>query len=671
MTAPDRDAECERFVADLLDHMSHAEKAGQLTIQTAPDPADRAACDLFDADLRSGRIGCVTGHRDVEEAERLQRIALEETRLGIPLLFPAPTGHGLATVLPAPIAAAASWDEDAVEAAEAVIAQEAGTRGINWSLSPSFVLSAPGDASIPNNSLGEQVEIAARLAAARMRGIQGTKGRQKLGLLGCLDLTELFARPVPLSHSEAIAIVRIVNAVAGGSNVGSMAIDGLTAERRRTIDALFRVIMGPGGYDGILLPGWAALSETVSSRSAEVHRKGVPFDALLHALESGRITKNEIDDAVARVLRTKYRLGLFEAAYRAPSKRNSHPLPTPIHNRETALALARLCPVLMRNDPALLPLGIDSGEVLLVGPAASDRHLPLAGSPGLAASVIDGFEHLGIPHRYVSGLALRENGGSLREMRAADGMAIGMAGEAARRSGTVVAVLANDETGDFGEAQHNLLSVLASNNPRLVLVNLGPRPVDPLVHGKPLPSVLHAGALGSTSGHAIAELLSGEFSPSGKLPVSVPGELRMGGLPFGFGLGYADFALTELSVQTGTASIHFFVNLRNVSDREGSETVQLYLRRMTGKVGDPPLELADFRRLTLRPGQIETVVFEIGRAEIGRYAPDGSFRVEPGSYEFFIGLNARRGLQTELDISPDLARALAHSVLHRRPARRA
>ena len=671
MTARDREAECERFVADLLGMMSAEEKAGQLAIQSAPDPNDRAACDQFDVDLRSGRIGSVTGLDDAEQAERLQRIAQDKTRLGIPLLFPAATGHGLATVLPTPLAAAASWDEERIEAAEAVVGQEAAARGINWSLSPSFVLSTPGATAIPSHSLGEQALLAARLTAARIRGFQGSPGGQATGRLGTLDLTDLLARPGAITDSDAAAILQIVNVVATQGRVGSIAIDELSAERRRTVEAAFRVLVGPGGYDGILLPEWAALSDALPAHGRDTRSKGVPLDALVEALARGRISKARIDDAVGRVLRAKYRLGLFEAAHAATARRVVHALPTPIHNRETALALARHCPVMLRNEPALLPLGIDSGDILLVGPGASDRHLPLAGSPGLAASVIDGFEHLGIPHRYVSGLALRDNGSSLREMMAADGMAIGMAGEAARRSGTVVAVLANDETGAFGAAQHNLLSVLASANPRLVLVNLGPRPVDPWLQGKPLASVLHAGALGTASGHAIAEILSGECSPSGKLPVSIGAEQGRGGLPFGYGLGYAECALTDLTLRNEQSSLQVFVNLRNVSECAGSEVVQMYLRRTTQTTGEQPLELVDFRKLALRPGQVETVAFEIGREEIGRYQPDGSFRVEAGIYDVFVGLDAQRGLAARVEIGPDFARAIAHAALHRRPARRA
>ena len=655
------DTECERLVADLLGYMTPAEKAGQLAMCPAPTLEDREATDTIVDDIREGRVGCVHGIVDREQADYFQKVARDESRLGIPLLFPARTGQGLDTILPSPLAASASWDTDSVEAAEAIVAQEAATRGINWSLSPKLALSSPA-ASTPPSSAGEDIHLAATMAVARIRGLQGDAAKSEARLLASLDLSGLVQR-ADEAVADPVLLLRFACAAATSGKVAAMNIERLSAGNRGVVADALRVLNAPGGFDGIMLTQWQDIADALAEEDCDAATEGVPCQALVTALERGTINEALIDEAVGRVLRAKFRHGLLRAALAAPALRPSRALPTPVHNREAALSLARRCPVLTRNDPALLPLGIDSGDVLLVGPAASDRHAPMPGGDDLAASVIDGLEQLGIPHRYVPGLALRDNGNPLGGMIAADPMAIGMASEAAKRAGTVILVLNNDDTGALGEAQEQLLGALVNANPRLVVVNIGPCPLDPWFSGRPLASVLHAGRLGLMSGHAIAELLAGEFAPCGKLPVAIPATSRHEGLPFGHGLNYADFALTNLAIEHGRDRLHAFVDLRNVAEREGTEVVQLYLRR-PGESEDAARELVDFQRLSLRGGQVETLVFDIGREELGRHSSDGSFRVDEGRIEIFVGLSSRRGMTIELDISAELARAIAHTGIH-------
>lgn len=655
------DPECERLVADLLAYMTPAEKAGQIAMARAPAPENREACDVLVDDIKQGRVGCVHSIADREQAEFLQNIARDETRLGIPLLFPAHIGQGLDTVLPSPLATVASWDVDSVETADAIIAQEAQTRGINWALGPGIRIDGNG-AATPARSSGEDIHLAAAMAVARIRGLQGASSSNEAHLLAQLDLSDMVARPDG-QGGDPVTLLRLAYAAINGGNVASLNLGRLTASKQLELGKALRTLAAPGSFDGILLTRWEEIVHMLGAEDADVTRDGIPYNALVDALATNSIDSDIIDDAVARVLRAKFRHGMLRAAFAAPLARISRSLPTPVHNREAALALARRCPVLLRNDPMLLPLGIDSGDILLVGPAAGDRHTPMPDDQGLAASVLDGLEQLGIPHRYVPGLALRDNGNAPGPMIAADSMAIGMANEAAKRAGTVILVIANDEHGDFGEAQEQLLAALVNANPRLVVVNIGPCPVDPFFARNALASHLHAGQLGMMSGHAIAELLAGEFAPCGKLPVSIAASGASPGLPFGHGLNYADFALTNLSIERGKDRLHAFVDLRNVSEREGTEVVQLYLRR-TDPAQEAPLELADFQRLSLRGGQVETLVFDIGRDELGRYTKDGSFLVEEGPVEIFVGLSRERGMSASVTIEADLARAVAYSKIH-------
>lgn len=649
------DTERERVVSDLLAIMSPLEKAGQLAIQQAPRPDDRDGMDLLARDLRDGRIGTVSGIASREQAEFLQLVAQNESRLGIPLLFPAETGTGFDTIFPTPFASSASWDMDALAAAEAVVAHEGETKGFNWALSPEIALTSSQDETLVQ-SCGEEVFLAARIAAARVRGLQSNEAQPTLA---CLELTD--------GTAEARAQLAIAMAAISSAKVGSIAFDGIAAEARSRIEKAFSFLKGPGGYDGILLSEWQAIVHDLVGEGLKADRRGVPVDLLVDAMRSQRIDRERVDNAVARVLRAKFRLGLLSAAHASPFGRQASALPTPVHNREIALDVAKRCAVLLRNEPDLLPLGIDSGDLLLVGSAAGDRRIPLAGRDGIAASVIDGLEQLGIPHRYVPGLALRDNGDSSDRMITADSMAIGMASEAAKRAGTIVMVLAGNERGDIGEANEKLLSALFSANPKLVLLTLGPKPIDPLVNGKHLPSILHAGQLGTMSGHALAELITGEAAPSGKLPIAIPGPDGGPGIPFGHGLTYSDFALTNLAYEVGRDRIYAYADLRNLSEREGVETVQLFLRRLA-QPGERPaagrMPLADFQRVRLRPGEREMLTFEIGRDEIGEYSGDGRFHVEAGDFELFLGLSSQRGLACEFELPAEVARAMAGVGVH-------
>ncbi|EDL49365.1 glycoside hydrolase family 3 C-terminal domain-containing protein [Erythrobacter sp. SD-21] len=667
MSAPATSTECERVVADLLALMTPREKAGQLAMRAHPDADGRDEVERFMSDLCAGHVGTVTGVPSREQADHLQALAREDTRLGIPLLIPAETGTGIDTIFPSPLAMAACWDMDLIESAEGVVAQEVSSLGANWAFSPEIALTGSG-AVAGEPCCGMHIHLAAQIAAARIRGLQGGGARRSPSVLSCLELSGMGDATATGGSAcrevKAICALELAQAAIAGGSVGAIAFDGMSGETRRKVEQAFRVLKGPGGFDGILLSEWDALALELTGAETAGRRAGVPFDALVAALETSDDIAHRVDDLVARVLRAKFRLGLLRSAFSKDGQGHGHALPTPVHNREIALKLASRSAVLLRNSPALLPLGIDSGDILVVGFAASDRAGPLDGCAGIAASVLDGLEQLGIPHRYVPGLALRGSDKAVSNMIAADRMAIGMACEAAKRAGTVVLVLAAPENGQLGEADEALLGALASANERLVVVNIGAVPLDPKVCGKPLPTVLHAGKLGTMAGHAIAEILTGETAPSGKLPLALPATDGTAGLPFGHGLTYADFALTDLAIELGRERIYASALLRNAGEVDGTETVQLFLERTddeaTGSTGQP-MRLVDFQRVRLRPGGAETLTFELGRQELGRYRIDGSFHVEPGDLVLSMGLSSARAMRASLQLTPDLARSIASS----------
>ena len=659
---PDPDG--ERVVSDLLAYMTTEEKAGQLTIVSAPDPQDRAEVERFTQALRSGRVTAVEGIGSKIQAEAFQQIAIEESRLGIPLLFPMETGTGIETIFPAPLAAAASWDMDAISNAEAVIAREAHALGCNWAL-------APDAGDLPSAMHAEdghesQVDLVAALAAARVRGLQGLGDPSHEGVLACLDLSPIIGKAAAgrAQGKEIAEAMRVAAKVAEQGYLGSISVGGGTVQQRREARKAFSFLEAAGAFDGIILSEWKALA--AAARDSEPIESGdsMPVDALVAAVEKGKIPLARLDDAVTRVLRAKYALGLFTLPLGKEAVRSRGSLPTPIQNRETALTLAKRSIVLLRNEPAMLPLGFDSGDLLVIGAPASDRRAPLAGRTGHAASLIDGLEQLGVPHKFAPGLALRHDNDGIGRMIEADSMAIGMACEAAKRARTVIVTLGPREGSELAEAERQLLASLRTVTDRIVLVTLGAAPLDPIIGSEPLACVLHAGQLGTMSGHAIAEILTGEAAPTGKLPVEMKASAQSHGLPFGHGLHYADFALTDFTLDLASDRVVASVSIRNLAEVAGVETVQLYLRRYRGNHLPSRLHLRGFQRISLAPGERRSVTFEIGREEIGQHREDGRYFAEGGRYDVRIGLSSKRVLGGEIEVPDAIARAMTSSFGH-------
>ncbi len=325
-----------------------------------------------------------------------------------------------------------------------------------------------------------------------------------------------------------------------------------------------------------------------------------------------------------------------------------------------ALEAARHSIVLLRNEPALLPLTLDSGAILVVGNAAGDRKLPVGGTDTEATSLLEGLDALGVAHNQVPGLALRrsQEDAPIDKLVEADRMAIGMASEAARRAGTVIVCLG--EIGSRCEAQRTLLDAVHAANPNIVLVTLGQRPFDPVVRGGKLPAVIHAGGLGSMSGHAIADVLTGEFAPRGRLPMALVDTSGIG-LSLGHGLGYSDFGLGDTAIELRHDRVTVSAMLHNVGNREGTETVQVYLRRPRGR-GQTANGLVDFQRISLEAGESRQLLFELGAGELGRFEPDGQFVVEAGTYEVSVGLSEARAHSVRLTIPQALTEGMERGL---------
>ncbi|QYJ07766.1 glycoside hydrolase family 3 C-terminal domain-containing protein [Qipengyuania flava] len=653
----DHAAERERFVEDLLAIMTQEEKIGQLVLQPSPDAGDSGDVRHIRDQLRRGQLCGLLENGSPGDLANLQRIAIEETRLGIPLLVAAPVARGTELVMPSPFALASTWEPSLADRSARIVSSEARHTGRNWLLGPDVALSVSPKDKYLASSWGASARLAQSLASATVRGLEH---RDEGGgsALACLRVDD----PSWTGRHSARRLdekLRLVAGVLREASPASVALDAVTQDafdlRNVPEDPKFAV-GGPGGFEGIDLAEWAEIARLAGQDLGEAPYVGLSVGAVDAAVKDGRIPTLMLDDAVRRVLGAKYDLGLFRSE--GPVE-DAQPAPPKQRGRTVALDAARHAIVLLRNDPALLPLTVDSGEILIVGLAAGDRRLPMGDSEAEGTSLIDGLEALGLAHKYVPGLALRQDrrAGSADRLVNADRMAIGMASEAARRSRTVIVALG--EIRELGEAQRTLLESLRAANANIILVTLGTYPLDPEVSGAKLPCVLHAGQLGTMSGHALAEVLTGEFAPRGRLPIALA-DKGTAGLSLGHGLGYSDFALGETALELSHDRLVLSTVLHNVGEREGTETVQLYVRRPEGR-GYGPRELADFQRLSLVAGESRRLLFEIGGNHLGEFARDGSFAIRPGTYELGVGLSEERASPLEIAVPQAVAEAMARA----------
>lgn len=656
--SPDHAAKRERFTEDLLAIMTVEERVGQLVVAVAPDPEDEAGRLDIRSRLGRGLLGGLVGPSSAECLAALQQFAIEESRLGIPLLRAEMLGQGEAVTMPSAFALAASWSPEIVEQVARVIAAEARSCGTNWLLGPVVGRSTSHDDEHLSASWGSSSLLIRCLASAMVRGIQYGE-EDAVGVMACLRLDD----PSWADRRDAQKFaekLRIAAGILRETPPGSIALTPITRPRCDIglgSEGTAFSISRPGGFEGIDLAAWGEIARASGQEPDETLVTDLSVDGVVAALGDGRVSSRQLDEAVRRVIRAKYDLGLFDM-----DEPQASPAPLVPFERARAIALdaARSSIVLLRNDPALLPLDIGSGDILVVGRAATDRSLPSGGKGIQGVSLLDGLEAIGLAHKYVPGLALRPDTQEAQTgaMIDADRMAIGMASDAARRAGTVIVTCG--ELGSRCEGYRTLVETLRAINPNIVLVTMGSNPCDPVILGEKLPCVLHAGSLGSMAGHAIAEVLTGACSPQGRLPLELT-ESGGPGLSIGHGLSFSDFGIGETHVEPGPDRVVVSTVLHNVGRHEGVETVQVYLRRPKGR-GQSRSELVDFQRVSLAAGESRRLVFEIGGSQLGCFEPDGHFTITPGSYVFSIGLSEARAHSTRLAIPPQLAEAMEREL---------
>ena len=713
-------ADVEGRIDALLTRMTLEEKVGQLAQYSAPFETDpkvqRSKEDEYKALIRRGQVGSLYNYTGAAKVNELQRVAVEESRLKIPIVFAHDVIHGYRTTFPIPLAEASTWDPDLVERAAAASAREATAAGLRWTFGPMMDIARdPRWGRIAEGS-GEDPYLGARMAAARVRGFQGDDYSAPDRMVACpkhyvgygaaeggrdynrTEISEHTLRTVYLPPFRAA-----VEAGAGTIMSAFNDLNGVPASANPF--TLRQVLRREWGFDGVVLSDWEAVSELVNHGAAadradavrEAITAGVDMDMvsgtyakhLPQLVKAGKVPERLVDEAVRRVLRVKFRLGLFERPYADASREASATL-TPEHLR-LALEDARKSIVLLRNEKGLLPLDKGLKSIAVIGPLADERKAPLGpwSASGRAEEVVTVLQ--GLKTRLPGAEILYAKG---TDIEGDDGKGIAEAVAAARRAGLALLVVGEsaEMSGEAGSRayldlpgrQKELVRAVAETGVPVVLVLMNGRPLTISWESAHVPAIVEAWFLGTQTGNAVADVLLGDYNPSGKLPVTFPRTVGQVPIyynhtntgrpptpnnkysskyvdeqytplyPFGFGLSYTTFRYTNLALGAKSiradGRIEVSAEVENTGRVAGDEVVQLYVRDLAASVTRPVRELKGFRRVTLAPGERRRVQFTLTPAELGSYDRQMRFVVEPGAFKVWVGPSSAEGLEGDFEV---------------------
>ena len=683
---------------DLIARMTIVEKVGQLVQRMGGrQRALNSRLGLEELDkVRRGEVGSYLHVAGAEPLRGLQRVAVEESRLGIPLLFAMDVVHGYRTIFPVPLAMAATWDPADIESHARIAAREASAAGLHWTFAPMVdVARDPRWGRVVEGS-GEDAFLGAAMASAQVRGFQGENlaaadtvmaGTKHFGAYGGAeggrdyagaDISERTLREVYLPPFEAAA--------AAGTASYMTAFNALDGVPTTANEALLRgLLRSEWRYDGVLVSDWRSIDELiahgVAGDRAEAARlalaasvdmdmvSDVYADELAALAEADPQVMAQLDEAVRRILAVKRDLGLFADPYQYhDTAREAAVMLTPEHRAE-ARRIAERSIVLLENEGGVLPIAKDAGRIALIGALADDAFTQLGSwrARGQEEDVVSVRSALEAAHPRVSYVA--------------DGVEAAVA--AAREADVVVLALGEDfdrtgEARSFAELglpaeQKDLLAAVAATGKPIVVLLMGGRPLPVPEVAEQADAVLATWFLGVEAGPAIVRTLFGDNNPAGRLPVTFPratgqvpfaydqlpsgrpasedletDTVRYRDLPitplyaFGHGLSYTRFAygpltLDRAAIPADGGEVTMTVPVTNTGRRAGEEVVQLYIRDPLASVSRPVQQLRGFRRVALAPGETRLVSFTLSAEHVALWGMRGRWQIEPGTIELMIG----------------------------------
>ena len=706
------DAVIEKKIDQLLAKMTLEEKIGQMTQYngnssvTGPIKAIPSQVE----DIKNGKVGSMLNVTGAENTRELQKLAVENSRLKIPLIFGLDVIHGYKTIFPIPLAEAASWDLKAIEESARIGAIEATSAGINWTFAPMVDIASDPRWGRVMEGAGEDPYYGSLVTAARVRGFQGSDLSNENSLVACAKHFAGYGaveggreyNTVDMSRRRMNEIYLRPFKAAVDAGVGTLMnafneFEGIPATANSYL--LRDILKGQWKFKGFVVSDWNSIGELVvhgvAKDDAEAAQLAITAgndmdmctaayrNHLADLVKSGKVDVKLVDDAVRRILRIKFRLGLFDNPYK-----NCDPvlekkmLLNPDH-LAASRDVARKSIVLLKNQGQILPLSPDVKTIAVIGPLADSKNDMLGfwsaqGEGKDVVTVLEGIKAAVSPETKV----LYQKGCDINDTKTPvydDAIATALEAD-------VVVMAMGEERDMTGEAsshanigipgkQEELLGYLLKTGKPVVVVLMNGRPLVIPELAKNAPAILETWFLGTEAGNAIADVLFGKYNPSGKLPMSFP--VAVGQIPvyynhentgrpelpnsdrwishyldipnepvfpFGFGLSYTTFEYSGMKLDKTSMgmndSIQVSVSVKNTGKYDGEEVVQLYVRDLVGSVTRPVKELKGFKKLMIKTGETADVTFSLKASDLAFFTKDMSFKAEPGDFKVFVGTNS-------------------------------
>ena len=707
------DSPYESRIKDIISQMTITEKIGQLALRGTSSREKGLPPQLI-SDVKDGKIGAFLNVMDTANIRILQETAINESKYGIPLIFARDVIHGFKTIFPIPLGQAASWNMDIVEEGSRIAALEASSVGIRWTFAPMLDICQDSRWGRIAESPGEDPYLATQLSAAYVNGFQGEDLSDPTTIAACAKHFLAYGAAIGGRdyNTAVLSDENIYNTYlppfeqavdAGVATVMSSfnELNGIPATGNKEI--LTNVLRGKYGFDGFVVSDWESVTEMIAHGYAADENHAAELSAvagmdmemtsraydnhLKSLIEEGKVSEAQLNFYVANILRIKFRMGLFDQPY-IPA---DHPGKLYADNHLAAAKSAAIeSTVLLKND-GTLPLA-NGKRILITGPLADK------GREQLGTWTFDGEGDPTItPVEAIPDAMFIEGLSYSRDMSDEQ---FSNVTSAAQRSDVVVFVggeeaILSGEAHSRGNirlpgAQEALLKELIATGKPVILVIMAGRPINVTDYIDELAGVLMMWHPGTMGGPALKEMLYGEVSPSGKLPVSWPkaaGQLpyfynhkntgrpanaekyvaiddipigawqsSLGNqshyldygytplFPFGFGLTYTEVSYSKPSITSTTltegGSLKVSCTVTNTGSTDTREVVQLYIRDRVGRITRPVKELKGFEKVALAVGVSKTVTFELTYDDLKYYDSEGVYAVEDGEVEIFVGSNS-------------------------------
>jgi len=724
----------EQKVDSILELMTLEEKIGQMNQYngfwnvTGPAPEDGDAAKKYD-DLRKGYVGSMLNVRGAKEVRAVQKIAVEESRLGIPLIIGFDVIHGYKTISPIPLAESASWDLQAIEKSAQVAAEESAASGINWAFAPMVDITRDARWGRVMEGAGEDPYLGSKIAGARVKGFQGNDLSDPKTIVACAKHFAGYGfaesgrdyNTVDVGTSTLYNVIFPPFKAAKDAGVKTFmnsfnVINGIPATGNKFLQR--DILKGKWSFDGFIVSDWGSIGEMVIHKYAKDGKQaaelgvnaGCDMDMesnlyikeLANLVKEGQVKESIIDDAVKRILRVKFELGLFDDPYKYCDEAREKSTTGKQEFQDAVLDMAKKSIVLLKNENELLPLKKNGQKIALIGALASDKTSPLgswriAADDSTAVSVLEGMQkYSGNELLYAKGADVtlgKTEFISELTINETDKSDFREAVSVAKKADVVVMVLGEHglQSGegrsrvnlDLPGVQEQLLEAVFKVNKNIVLVLNNGRPLAVNWAEEHIPAVVEAWHLGTQSGNAIAQVLYGDYNPSGKLPMTFPrsvgqlplyynhkntgrptypgsnlvfwshytDEVNEPLYPFGYGLSYTTFSYSNLKVDVeANHEVKVTFTLTNTGQVKGKEVAQLYIQDLYASVTRPVKELKGFEMVELEPNESKIINLTLTDKELGFYNNQGEYIVEPGEFNVYIGGSSKTVLETKFEL---------------------